>query len=121
MILPIKHKVDWELIHQRKQAQINKDNIRKNWHIVDYDYKVGDNVILTKHTVYKYETKYMVPFVITQCFTNDTVNLQCSAIQIKYNIRRINPYKYGTNVEYYSSKNTYDDVNIWDTSRILLS
>ena len=50
MIITIKHKVDWELIRQRKQAQINKDNYRESRHIVDHDYKVGDNVILTKHT-----------------------------------------------------------------------
>ena len=30
IILPIKHKVDWELIRQRKQLEINKDNICKN-------------------------------------------------------------------------------------------
>ena len=30
MILSIKHEVDWELIRQQNQAQINKDNIRKN-------------------------------------------------------------------------------------------
>ena len=29
MILLIKHKVDWELICQKKQAKINKDKIRK--------------------------------------------------------------------------------------------
>ena len=28
VILPIKHKVDWELIRQWNQAQINKYNIR---------------------------------------------------------------------------------------------
>ena len=36
MILPIKHKLDWELIRQQKQAQINKDNIRKNIKIFDH-------------------------------------------------------------------------------------
>ena len=54
MILLIKQKVDWELIRQRKKAQIDKDNMRKNRHRVDYDYKVGDDIILTKHTEYKY-------------------------------------------------------------------
>ena len=28
--------------------QINKDNIRENIHRVDHEYKVGDNVMLTK-------------------------------------------------------------------------
>ena len=35
--------------------------------------------MITKHNAYKYETPYMVPFVITQCFTNGTVNLQYGA------------------------------------------
>ena len=46
MILPIKHKVDWSLIRQRKQAKTNKDNIRKNRHRVDHDYKIGDNFMI---------------------------------------------------------------------------
>ena len=68
--------------------------------------------MLTKHTIYKYETPYKGPFVITQCFTNGAVHLQHGAVQIKYNIRRIKPYKSDTKVEDYSSKNMYDDVNI---------
>ena len=76
MILSIKYEVDWELIYQKNQAQINKYNIRENRHRVYHDYKVGDNVMLTINTAYKYETRYTGPFVITQCFTNGMVNLQ---------------------------------------------
>ena len=112
MILPIKHKMDYVLIHQKNQVQINKYDIRKNRHIVDYDYTVGYNIMLNNHTEYKYETPYKVKFVLTQCFTNGTVSLQCGAIQMKYNIRRINPYKLDTKVGYYGSKNMYDNVNI---------
>ena len=75
MILLIKHRVDWELIRQRKQTQINKDNNRQNKNRVDYDYKVGDKVMLNSHTAYKYETLYKVLFVMKKCFTNDTVML----------------------------------------------
>ena len=75
MILQIKHRLDWELIRQQKQTQINRDNARKNRHRVDYEYKAGDKVMLTNHTSYKYETPYMVPFLITRCFTNGSVNL----------------------------------------------
>ena len=49
MILPIKCRVDWELIHHQKQTQINKDNACKNKHRVDYDYKVEDDFMLTYH------------------------------------------------------------------------
>ena len=54
MILPIKHRVDWGLIRQKKHTQINRDNARKNKHRVDYDYKVRDKVILTNHIANKY-------------------------------------------------------------------
>ena len=99
MIIPIEHTVKWKLISQQKQTQINKYNIRTKIHRVYHDYKVGDNIMLTNHTVYKYETLYKCPFVITQCFTNGTVNLQGGVVQIKYNIRPIKPYKSDTKVD----------------------
>ena len=60
--------------------------------------------MLTNHTVYKYETPYKGPFLITHYFTNVTVNLQCGAVQIKYNTSRINPYKSDIKVDDYSQK-----------------
>ena len=92
MILLIKHTVDWELIRQQNQTQINNDIIHKNKHIVDYDYKVGDDFMITNHTAYKYEMPYKGPSGITQCFTNGMIKLQCGATKITYNIRRIKPY-----------------------------
>ena len=50
MILPIKHKVDRELIRQRNQTQMNKYIIRENIRWVDHDYKVGDKVMLNNHS-----------------------------------------------------------------------
>ena len=55
---------------------------------------------------------YKSPFVITNCFNNVTVKLQCGVIEIKYIIRRIEPYKYDTNVEDIKSKIMWEDVNI---------
>ena len=49
MILPIKHKVDWELTRQKKHKQINKYIIRKNIKRVDHNYKVVDRVMLNNH------------------------------------------------------------------------
>ena len=77
--------------------------------------------MLNKHTAYKYETPYTGPFLITLCFINGTVNLQCDVIQIKYNIRPIKPYKSDTNVEDINPKNMSDNVNILITRYILLS
>ena len=58
MILLIKHTVDWELIHQLKPAQINKDNICKNSKRVDYYYKVRYKVMLNNNSTLKYESPY---------------------------------------------------------------
>ena len=96
MIIPIKHEVDWELMRQKNQSQIDKYNIHENKHRVEYDYKVIDKIMLNNHTAYKYKTPYKGPFLITQCFKNGTVTLQCGATQTKYNIRQIKPYKFDT-------------------------
>ena len=112
MILPIKYKVDWELIRQQKKTQINKDNICKNRKRVDHIYKVGDKIMLNSHNIYKYETPYKGPFVIMRCWTNGTVTLQYGPTKIRYIIRWINPYKSDTNVEYINPQNMYEDVNI---------
>ena len=49
MIPLIKHKVDWELMHQIKQTKINNDNIRKNKIFFDQDYKVRNKVVLNNN------------------------------------------------------------------------
>ena len=41
MIILVKHMVGWELICQKKQTQINKDNNFQNSQRVYYDYKFG--------------------------------------------------------------------------------
>ena len=60
--------------------------------------------MLTNQNVYKHDTQYNVPFVITQCFTNVTVKSQYYATEIRYNIRRIKPYRSDTKVEYFNPK-----------------
>ena len=112
MIPPIKHRVDWELLRQKKQTKINTDNTRKNRHRVDYNYEVSDNIMLTNDAAYKYETPYKSPFMITHFFTNGMVNLQCDLTKIRYNIRQIKPYKSDTKVEYFNPKNMSDNVSI---------
>ena len=68
--------------------------------------------MLTNHSAYKYETPYKGTFLITQCFTNVTVMLQYVPTKIKYNIRRIKPYKSDTKVQDSDSINMSDYVSI---------
>ena len=99
MILPIKHKTDWELICHQNHTQINKYNIHKNNKRVDHEYKVRDKFILDNHAAYKYETPYKGPFVTTQCWTAGTFILQCVETKIRYNICRIKLHTSDTNIE----------------------
>ena len=112
IIILIEHTVDLELTRQKNQTQIDKYNIRENIHRVDYKYKVRDNVMLTKHTAYKDETPYTGTFVITECFTIGTVELQYGATKNRYNICHIKPYKLDTKVEDINIENTDVDINI---------
>ena len=63
MILPIKHRVDWQLRRLQKHKQRNRDKSRENKHRVDYNYKVGGKVMLINHTAHKYETPLNGPFL----------------------------------------------------------
>ena len=59
--------------------------------------------------------------LLKKYFTNGTFNLQCGAVQIRYNIRHIKPFIFDNNVEDISSKNMSNYVNIRVTKYILLS
>ena len=66
MILPMKNKTDWELIGHHNQAQINKDNTRKNRIIAPHDYKVGDKVMFNNKLCKneKYHIRYRLRSLI---------------------------------------------------------
>ena len=63
--------------------------------------------MLDNRAAQKNEKPYKVPFVITQCYTNGTVTLQCVAIKIRYHILRIKPHTYDANVEDIISETNY--------------
>ena len=69
MILQIKVMRNGKLILQINQYQINKDNNLENREIVDYDYNVGDKIILRNKASNKYETPYNRPYEIYQTWT----------------------------------------------------
>ena len=76
MIIPIQHIMDWELIRQRKQSMINKDNICENIKRVDYNYKVSDKIMPKNKSSYEYETPHTRQFNIAHMWTNDKFMVQ---------------------------------------------
>jgi len=93
MILPVKFNADWALIAQRKQDQIDSSNRAENSKRIDYTYKVGDKVLLTKPGILrKLATPRTGPFEVQQVFSNGTINIRRGAIIQRVNIRRVSPF-----------------------------
>ena len=92
MIFNMNKVVDWKLIEANKEQQILRDNIRENMKRIDYDYKIGDKVmILLKGIQRKLSRKKKGPYKITQVFTNGDVLIKKGSTTERINIRRIEP------------------------------
>ena len=89
--------IDWErkkALHQRQAIQNNAKENRKR---LNYEYKVGDKVLIVFK---KYERKAKItpstysrgPFTIVEIFDNGTVRLRCGSYIDTVSIRRITPY-----------------------------
>ena len=82
----------WRYLHQHKQAQIQKHVMHKNTTITNYDYRVGDQVLIRNKVEFIYETLLKVPYEIPQTWTYRTVTLQTGAVTTIINTRNINTY-----------------------------
>ena len=109
----------WELIRQKKHAQINKDYIHKNSRRADHDYQVEnkdykavDKVMLANNNDFKYETLQKGPFGIMQCWNNGTFTLKYGAIKNRYNIHIMKPYTSDTTLNISNVKICMKIVNI---------
>lgn len=78
---------------KRRQDLVDQSAAKENAKRVDFDYAVGQKVILRKDGVLrKAEQKYEGPFTITQVHTNGTVRIQRGSLSERLSIRRIEPY-----------------------------
>ena len=61
---------------------------------INYNYKVGDNIMIKRYDPTKLQEKLHGPYPILQVFTNGTVRVKrAELIDETYNIRKIVPYK----------------------------
>ena len=77
-----------------RQHQTDRSNKRENNKRVDYDYKVGDKVLIRKddilcNTESIWKKK---PWTITTVHTNGTIRIQCGTKSEISNIRRVTPF-----------------------------
>ena len=85
--------VNWKELSLRKQALVDKANLRENKKRIDYDYQAGDLVYKLKDGILrKLESPKEGPYPITEVFTNGTVRIQRGMVNERINIRRLEPH-----------------------------
>jgi len=94
MLFDIPFVADWYKIGEHRQSLTDRDNERENKRRIDYDYKVGDQVLIVKDGILrKSESKFgKEPWTITTVHTNGTIRVQCGTKSERINIRRVTPY-----------------------------
>ena len=94
MLFDIPFLADWNKIGDFRQHQTDLNTAPENRSPRDWDYKVGDQVLLRKDGILrKSESRYESdPWTITSVHTNGTIRVQCGTKSERLNIRRVIPY-----------------------------
>ena len=93
MILPLRFTADWELIRERRQKEMLKNNAKENSKRIPHMYSVGDKVAKRRPGILpKLRRKRDGPYEVTAVYNNGTVRIRRGAVQERINIRRLNPY-----------------------------
>jgi hypothetical protein len=94
MLFDIPYIADWNKIGVHRQHQTDLNTARENLHRADYDYKVGDKVLIRKDGILrKTESRYdSEPWTITSVHTNGTIRVERGTKSERINIRRVTPY-----------------------------
>ena len=94
MIYDLTYVADFDRLRTRKQKLIDRTNKRENERRIDYDYRVGDKVLLYKDGMLrKTQSPMEGPYEIIEVYTNGTVKIQRGIVQERLNIRRIKPFR----------------------------
>jgi hypothetical protein len=94
MLFDIPFVADWRKIGEQRQSLTDRGNQRKNAKQIDYDYKVGDKVlVINKGILHKAESAYSKePWTITTVHTNGTIRIQCRTKMEQLSIQRVEPF-----------------------------
>jgi hypothetical protein len=91
MLFDIPFMADWRKIGEQRQSLTDCGNQRENAKRIDYDYKVGDKVIVINKG--KAESAYSKePWIITTVHTNGTIRIQRGTKMERLSIRRVEPF-----------------------------
>ena len=93
MLFVIPFLADWNKIGDYRQCQIDLNTAWENKTCKDWDYQVGDKVLLWKDGIlHKSESQYEHDhWTITSVHINGTIRVPCGTKSERLNIRRVTP------------------------------
>ena len=94
MLFDIPFLADWNKIGDYRQSQTDRRAERETSKRIDYDYKVGDKVLIVKEGILsKAESRYgKEPWTIMTVHSNGTIRVQCESKSERINIWRVTPF-----------------------------
>ncbi len=94
MLFDISFVAFWKQIGEYRQNQTDRSNKRENNKCVDYDFKVGDKILIQKDGIlHKTESIWKKElWTITTVHMNGTIRIQCGTKSERINIRRVTPF-----------------------------
>jgi hypothetical protein len=93
MLFDIPFIADWKKNGEHRQRLTDRDTAHENKSRIDYDYKVGQNILVRNNGIlHKAESRYLKdPWTITTVHTNGTITVQCKNKYERMNIQRVKP------------------------------
>jgi hypothetical protein len=85
---------DWKTIGEHRQRLTNHNTDRKNEGRIDYDYKVGQKILVQNEGILRkaQSTWQKDPWTITKVHTNENISVQRRNKEKRLNIRRVKPF-----------------------------
>jgi hypothetical protein len=95
MLFDIPFIADWQKIGEHRQQLTDLDNACENKGRIDYDYKVGQKVLLRKEGILRNAESrwHKKPWLITSVHTNGTITVQRGNKIDRMNIQRVKPFE----------------------------
>ncbi len=95
MLFDIPFIADWQKIGEHRQQLTDLNNACENEGRIDYDYKIGQKVLLQKEGILRNAESrwHKKPWLITSVHTNGTITVQCRNRIDRMNIRRVKPFE----------------------------
>jgi hypothetical protein len=94
MLFDILFIADWQKIGEYRQQLTDLNNVHEKDGRIDYDYKVGQKVLLRKEGILRNAESrwHKKPWLITTVHTNGTITVQRGNKEERMNIWRVKPF-----------------------------